>query len=109
MGVEEVDVGPHEIGIDALVVIDYGQVFAPALGDAPVACMGEALAGFPHQPQIQPGMGLPERLDARGRVVLRIVVHHHALPYGRVGPLSGDGFEGPEQGCAAVVSGHQKR
>ena len=74
------DVRRDELFVDAFVVVDDGDVFAPAFVDTPVAGMGEPLPGFGHDPQVDCGMFCCERFEPGERVVLRIVVHDDALP-----------------------------
>ena len=109
VGVEEGDVRRDELFVDAFVVVDDGDVFAPAFVDTPVAGMGEPLPGFGYDPKVDCGMFCCERFEPGQRVILRIVVHDDALPLCGREILPHDRPERFDERCGAVVSGDDER
>ncbi len=109
MGVEKADVGRDEPGVDALVVVDDGQVFAPRGRDAAVARMGKPLVRLAHHAQRKGRVARREVGEARLRIVLRVVVHHHALPQRERRVLRHDGLQRLQQRTRTVVGGDYER
>ena len=79
VALEEVGVGAQVLGVDGGVVVDIDEEVAEGVGDAAVAGVGEALAGFDEVAEGDVGVVGLEALAFGLGVVGAVVVDQHNL------------------------------
>ena len=109
MRFEKAVIAFEELGHHPLVVVDDHDVFAPALGNAPVPGGRNSLLRFEHHPGIELRMCGNVIGEPRGGIVRTVVVHDDDLPLLLRQRLHQERIERRTEFRTPVVSGYDKR